>query len=522
MIGKGRQQIFTSEESVTEENVLSIIQKAIKVYQQNARDCQFLLDFDSGVQPLMDRAPKKVMDWIDCQYVDNVAKEANDFWIGFGWGNPITLVQRGDSADDDGDIAKGIAELNNCYAAAGNVRDLQKMANFIVKCGHCYTLSEINKEWEEGESYFTRDVLDPRFAFVVRSSRYSDQRPILGASLSYDEDKNMYITAYSKDMRVDISATKKIKGSKKRLNTDDYNWEFAYVEKNPIGKIAITEWYWTVDRTAIIESEINALNNINALVSDIGNGVQQNIQAIWWANNVEFPKVEVEDEEGNKVMVDKKPRNGEWVATKSARDAGQPSIQPLTIDYHLDEMQRTYTEQRALILEKLHVPQRNDNSGGSTGVAMDSSTGYADAESIASAREGIVIGCQNDELKVVLAVLKASPDIKEDNPMLKLLARDIQPAIRRPKNYDLVSKSNAIATLLSHGFALEDCVSNIPLFQDATQVITRSGDGVKKYQDSVFSTDNEAQGGEGEEKPNSDRLQADLSDQVGNSPILSQ
>lgn len=230
--------------------------------------------------------------------------------------------------------------------------------------------------------------------------------------------------------------------------------------------------------------------------------------------------MEVEDEEGNKVMVDKKPRNGEWVATKSARDAGQPSIQPLTIDYHLDEMQRTYTEQRALILEKLHVPQRNDNSGGSTGVAMDSSTGYADAESIASAREGIVIGCQNDELKVVLAVLKASPDIKEDNPMLKLLARDIQPAIRRPKNFDLTTKSNAIATLLGHGFSLEDCVANIPLFQDATQVITRSGDGVRKYQDTIFNKDNEAEGGSGESAPNADRMQADLSDQVENSPLL--
>ncbi len=517
MIGQGRQQIFTSEKEITEQNVLPIIQKALKIYQKNAADCQFLLDFDSGIQPLKDRADKKVMPWIDCQYVDNVAKEANDFWIGFGWGNPITLVQRGDSSDDDGIIARGIAELNNCYAATGNVSDLQKIANFIVKCGHCYTLSEINTEWEEGESYFTRDVLDPRFSFTVRSSAYPDQRVVLGASLRYDDDKNMFITAYSKELRIDISATKKIKGNKRVFNSEDYGWEFAFVEENPFHKIPIVEWYWTVDRTAIIETQINALNNINALVSDIGNGVQQNIQAIWWANNVEFPEIEVEDENGEKVMIPKKPSNGEWVQTRSPRDAAQPSIQPLTIDYHLDDMQRTYTEQRALILEKLHVPQRNDNSGGSTGVAMDSSTGYADAESIASAREGIVIGCQNEEIKVVLAVIKESPDIEEDNPMLSLLARDIQPAIRRPRNSDIATRVNGISTLIAHGFALEDCVSNIPLFGDATQVIARSGEGVKRYQESLFSNGAVE---ESEETPNKDRTMGDLSDQVQNSPIL--
>ena len=518
MIGKGRQLILTSEKEVTEKNVIDIFQKAFKKHWENAAECQYLYDFDSGIQPLVGRADKKIMDWINCQCVDNVAKEANDFWIGFGWGNPITLVQRGDTPKDD-NIAKGIQELNNCYAATGNISDLQQMADFIVKCGHCYTLSELNKDWEEGESYFTRDVLDPRFAFVVRSSAFSDKRTILGASYRLDDDKNMFITAYSKDFRFEISALKNGKTSKKEI-TDNYLWQVTYIEANPFGKVPIVEWYWTVNRTAIIETEINALNNINSLVSDIANGVQQNIQAIWWTNNVEFPKEEIEDEEGNKVLVEKKPTNGQWLSTQTTKNGNNPTVQPLVIDYHLADMQNTYIEQRALLLEKLHVPQRNDNSGGSTGVAMDSSTGYADAESIASAREGIVIGCQNEEIKVVLKVIKNSPDIKEDNPMLSLLARDIQPAIRRPKNFDLTTKSNAIATLLGHGFSLEDVVANIPLFQDATQVISRSGDGVRAYQNTILNKQNEAEGGDGETAPNSDRLQADLSDQVANSPIL--
>lgn len=514
MIGSGRQTIYTTEKEITEANIFKVLQKALPIFRNNASECKFLLDYDAGIQPLQRKEEKKVMEWIDCQYVDNVAKEANDFWIGFGWGNPITLVQRGDSVDDNGEKAKGIAELNNCYAATGNVRDLQEMANFIVKCGHCYTLTELNKEWEEGESYFTRDVLDPRCAFVVRSLAYTDHREILGVSLRKDEDNNYYFTAYSKTDRFDIKALKDSKvGKKTNLNFEkDFGWTIDYHETNPFNKIPIVEWYWTPDRSAVIEGQINALDNINDLVSEIGNGVQQNIQAIWWSNNIIFPQQEITHDDGTTEMIPIKPKSGDWVQTTSPKDGAQPSIKPLVIDYHLGEMQNTYTAQRALVLEKMHVPQRNDNSGGSTGVAMDSSTGYADAESVASAREGIVIGCQNDEIKVVLAVIKASTDINDDNPMKKLLPRDIQPAIRRPKNFDLATKSNAIATLLSHGFALEDCVANIPLFQDATQVITRSGEGVKKYQEKNFGTEETA--------PNADRIQGDLSDQVQNSPNL--
>ena len=139
---------------------------------------------------------------------------------------------------------------------------------------------------------------------------------------------------------------------------------------------------------------------------------------------------------------------------------------------------------------------------------MDSASGWADAESIASSREEIVKGCQNDEIKVVLRAINESPVIDRDNPLLILHANDVQPAIRRPKNTDLATKTNAITTLLSHGFTIEDCISTVPLFADATQVIQRSGEGVRKYQETIFNQANDA-----EAAPNADRTMQDLSDQ---------
>ena len=515
MIGNGRQIITTTYREITKDNLFEVIEQALTIFKQNAEDCDFLLNYDAGDQPLKRSSEKKVMEWIDQQAVDNVAHEISDFWLGHGFSVPFAYVQRGDNEKNK---AAGIKNLNNYFYASGSSKSQQRMGNFIVKCGHCYALDEINKDWREGDSYFNRNILDPRNAFVVRSLAYSDLREVLGVSLRVDDD-NISATAYTNDF-VYIIYGEKVE-SKTVTNTEVVRDGFEYIwthllrsgEKNPMGRIPITELYWTPDRTGVFENQIDALDNINLLVSDISNGFEQNIQAIWWANDVDFPKEEVELEGGEKVEVVVKPQNGDWVSTASLKDGNKPSIQPLTIDYHLEDMQKSYVEQRQLALQRGHVPQRNETSGGSSGVAMDSASGWADAELVASSRNEVLKGCLMEELKVIFSVLRESPFIDIDNPVLEVRYSDVEPSVAKPKNSDVSTKVNAITTLLSHGFELEDALNAIALFSDATQTISRSGAGVKKYQ-------NYAVYGEGKEEtaPNKDRTTQDLSDQ--NSPFL--
>jgi hypothetical protein len=168
---------------------------------------------------------------------------------------------------------------------------------------------------------------------------------------------------------------------------------------------------------------------------------------------------------------------------------------------------------RALILQKCNVPQRNDNSGGSTGIAMDSATGWSSAETQAQKQQNIMESCKMEEVKVVLSAIKANPYVPSDSPLLGLKYTDVQPNIKRSKTYELTVKVNALTTLLSHGFSLKDAVHAIPLFEDNTQVIERSGNSVQRYQDSkVF-------GSEKEEKAEK-RPFADTSDQITNSPNI--
>lgn len=514
MIGKGRHTLQTPVRAITKDNVIAVIQSVMAKFRENADDCQFLMDYKSGVQPLVRKSSKKVMAWIDNEVVDNVAREVTEFWCGFGWSTPITFVRRGDIDDPNGTKTDGIKLLNNSYAETGSEGDLQRLADFVETCGICYTLVDFNKDWEEGESYFTRDVLDPRNAFVIRSSYYSDRRIMLGVTFRYDEKGNIFMTAYSKDNVFDIVGDKIVNSNAKDFDAGNFNFYQTNYSgmPNPLGRVQVCEWIRSVDRTGVFENQISSMDNLNLLLSNISNGVQEGIEAIWWGNNIEFETYTYTDEDGNEQVAIKKPQSGEWLITSTPRDGGSPTVQPLVLDYHLDDMRNNYLSQRTLILQKCHVPQRNANSGSSSGLAMDVSAGWTEAESYAGAQETITIGCSKAELKVVLAALRESPDIKPDNPMLSVLASDIDPCVRRPKNYELTVKTNALCALLSKGVSLEDALAAAPLVPDPAQFIARSGEGIRKYQEAnVWKTETiEVE----EEK----RPFPDISDEIAQSP----
>jgi hypothetical protein len=254
------------------------------------------------------------------------------------------------------------------------------------------------------------------------------------------------------------------------------------------------------------------MNNLNLLVSDFSNDVEQNTQAIWHGNDIDFPTEIIKNEDGTVTERVKKPGTNEWVITGTTSDGKTPFIKALAVDYDYQGMLNNITTRRALILQKCNVPQRNDNSGGSTGIAMDSATGWSAAETEAQKLQNIMETCKMNEVKAVLRAIKKCPYVPSDSPLLKLKAKDVQPNIKRSKTYELVTKCNSLTTLLSHGFDLQDATQAIPLFEDNTQVIERSGSGVKKYQDAhVFGTTKEKI---------KDKVASDNSDQTSNSPFI--
>lgn len=492
----GRETLYTSEPIITYDNVIDILRKVFPIHQKNATQIEFLNNYEKGVQPIIRK--KIYRPDIDVQACDNVANEVTEFKTSFHWGNPITFVQRSES--DDNEITDAINLLNACYEAEEIRKKTQHLGRNVEIGGLGYTFVDINldkENIENGGSYFKVESIEPSNAFVVYSSYYFDKRPMMGVLYLIDSEGHKRFTVFTKHYRFELKG---------------YEHDVRSGELNPLGIIPVIEWIRSYDGMGCFERQISEMDNLNLLVSDFTNDVDQNTQAIWHGNDIDFPKEIVENEDGTKTEKIRKPGANEWVLTQTTQDGKTPFVKPLAIEYDYQGMLDNIVTRRALILQKCNVPQRNDNSGGSTGIAMDSATGWSAAETQAQKQQNIMEACKMEEVKVVLSAIKNNPYVPSDSPLLLLKYSDIQPSVKRNKTYELTVKVNGLAALLSHGFDLRDAVQVIPIFEDNTQVIERSGEMVKKYQ--------EAQVFKNEKTTEEKRPFADYSDEQSQSPNI--
>lgn len=472
----GRIKITSDKPEITYENCIEVLQKAIGKHYVNAQKIQELLDFEEGDQPLI--REKTYRKDIDCQIVDNIANEIVEFKTGFQYGNPITFKKR-DTVEGKIDA---VQEWNNQYLLTDSDSTMQELARYFEIGGICCTFVDTNEEYKEGENdnYYIRTVLDPRTSFMIYSSYYPDKREMMGVTYRKDTDGVVRYSCFTKDRRYEIKYWKVINP------TTDKTEEFwahdkRSGEENPLHIIPITEYFRSYDRMGCFERQIDEMNNLNLLISDFSNDVDQNTQTIWWTNDCEFETVQVQNEDGTVTEEVKHPKSNEWLQTYTTRDGKIPKVQPLTVNYDYAGILNNIITQRALILQKCNVPQRNDNSGGSTGIAMSDATGWSAAETAASKEEMVISKSLRKEIKVICAAIRESK-CPQDAPIRDIVPSDLEPSIKRQKSYELSVKTNAIATLLGQGFSLADTLDAVALFPDPAQVIERSGEGVEKKQ----------------------------------------
>lgn len=505
----GRIEIFTDELNIDESNIVSVVQKAMPYHETNRQRMDYLLSFEAGKQPL--NRKKEVRPEINVIDIDNLAHYITDFKCGYFWGNPITFVQRGVEDNGKKTESKAIALLNESYESINIRKKTQELARFVEICGIGYTFAEINQEWEEGDSFFRVETLDPRYAFVIKSSYYADHRVMVGVSYYQDEQGSRHYTAYTKNGRYDLDELVLMTNTgriKKREGTPVTAWTSDSAYLNPLGIVPIVEWERSPDRMGCFERQLDELNYLNLLLSNVGNQQEDETQCVWWTNDVEFPL----DENGNPIT----PKTNDWVSTYTSRDGKTPKITPLTSPHDYASQLNVINATRARILEECHVPGRNETSGGSTGIAMADASGWSDAEVDAYKEQMTVEACKMNELKVVCAAIKKSPDIESDNPLLDLKYSDAQPNMKRAKSYELTVKSNTLATLLSHGIAPEHAIRVVNLFDDPQQVLEDSKENLERYFDREFGSGEE----ETPQNPIKDKMMADYSDQITNSPNI--
>lgn len=489
----GRIKIFTDQKIITRDNVLSVLRKAYAKHRINADEIQYLFDYEAGIQPLP--YEKTIRPEVNIETSDNMANYVTEFNKGYFWGTPLIYTQRGDTehhgTDSDTD-SSGIAALNEMMLNGICIgKENQKLADFVEKSGIGHRIVNVKTEWEDApyqNSYADVYTLDSRNTFCVYYAGIG-QPKVMGVTYARRSGK-IYYSCFTKTSRFEIHG--------------DVVEEYP----NIMGAIPIVEYERSVDRSGCFERQIPLMDNLNSMVSNFANDVAQKTQEIWWGNDIEFPS---DPNTGAPI----KPKSGQWLLTHSDSSGGtNQKIQPMSSTFDSSPTLSAITDTRNEILKQCFVPmQYSSEGGGSTGIASSISSGW-DATSVdADRKQQLIEGAAREELSLILKAISLANKkyLPTDDPLRKIHCSDIDLKFTRRQNWDISTKANAFATLISHGVHGRHALKVANMFDDVEQVYLDSKDGIEQYQQKTYGE---------EEATGTDRIMQDSSDQAANSPMI--
>nr|DAJ04955.1 MAG TPA: Portal [Bacteriophage sp.] len=525
---RGRIKIYTDVKKITSNNVIDVLSRAMIKHEQNRTQIRYLINFEKGDQPLM--REKKVRKDIDIKSISNLAHQITEFWLGYFWGNHMAFVQKSDkhpknSNPTDNDSA--ITLLNEMYDAEDMESKDQLLAYYLEVCGTCCQLIDIKRNPDDEDAVFDLVTLNPLYSFVVYSSD-AYERPMMGVSYSEDEDGSRIFTCVTDDAIYEIrDMVEIVNGAKKNEGMKLNELEIPI---NPFGRVNIVEFERATDRTGVFERQLDELNALNILESDLCNDVAQTTQANWWGNDIELDK----DDDG-KV---KGPQAGQWILTKTNGQGKQPNIKGLVLNYDYAGVLSNIQAKHDGILERTFTPKQTEQSGGSTTGATSLSSGWTATEAVACKQAAIIKRGFKERNRLALIAIKKSPNTEPDSPLLDLKNSDIEIRPIRQKSYDMATKINSLATMVQNFVHPRVAMEAIDFFPNLAEAIEDSVPKMLEYQKVLLESKKSSGSQPGENKnddlrqqqdadkalkekinPDVKRIMQDSSDQTGNSPL---
>lgn len=516
---RGRIKIYTDVKKITKGNVIQVLSTAMTKHELNRTQIRNLINFEKGDQPLV--REKKVRTDIDIKSISNLAHQITEFWLGYFWGNHMAFVQKSDkhpNGSNPTDSDSAITLLNEMYDAEDMESKDQLLAYYLEVCGVCCQLVDIKRNPDDEDAVFDLVTLNPLYSFVVYSSD-AYERPVMGVSYSEDENGSKIFTCVTddaiyeiRDMVEFVHGTKTREGKKITEGKDG-------AQVNPFGRVNIVEFERSTDRTGVFERQLDELNALNILESDLCNDVSQTTQANWWGNDIELDK----DDDG-KV---KGPQAGQWILTKTNGTGKQPNIKGLVLNYDYTGVLANIQAKHDGILERTFTPKQTEQSGGSTTGATSLSSGWTATEAVACKQAAIIKSGFKERNRLALIAIKKSPDTDPESPLLKLKNSDIEIRPIRQKTFDMATKVNSLATMIQNQVHPRIAMETVDLFSNLAEAVEDSVPQILEYQKKMRESgslkSNQQQNADKVLKesvnPDSKRIMSDSSDQTGNSPL---
>lgn len=433
----GRQRILVDYTEVTSQNIIEILEKAEKIHEQNASDCDYLIQYFLGEQDILNREAATTSN-TNNKVVVNYALPITREIVGYTLGSPVEFVARGDKQ-------KEVQIINDSYDYESvNTTDMCA-AIYASICGVGYYITlpstEITKD-NTPEIPLIVDYLDPRSTFIVQSNVIGT--PQLMSCTIIETEETTYHICYTDTNRFIVE-----------------NMEKVTTESNPIGKDPITMLENSLFLTGDWEQAISVMNATNLVTSDSLNDIEGTIRSLLVITGTEF-----EEGKESESLSNIKSNRLLTLVSPGGTNVDAKFIAPMLESTSVKNVREYLDEARNIITG---IPDRDNNTGGDTGTAVLNRNGWTDIEIVAKFKEMFIKKARKRQLEVGLEILKRLNLVGDDMRVL-----DVDITIGRHTTDNLSTKATAFSTLVATGeLATIDALELSGLTTRTTEVVER-------------------------------------------------
>ena len=406
----GRRVITTDVTEVTAENVVGVLEEAMKLHEKNRSEIDYLWKYFKGEQPILQRN-KTVRPEICNKIVENRANEIVSFKVGYLCGEPIQYVGR----NCEETVTVGVGTLNEYMFLVDKPALDQEVVEWGMICGTANRMVLANDTYdvESDEAPFEMYTLDPRDSFVVYSNDVKRKR-MLGVKYNTDDFGQKTYSAYTDSLYFTIK-----------------DGEVVEVKAHALGVVPIIEYPANNARLGAFEIVLPLLDAINNIESNRMDGIEQFVQAFVKFINCDITK---EDFEALKDLG--------AIKVKSS-DGQQADVDIVTNELNQQQTQTLKEDIYKAILSICGLPSMSDGStsDSSNNGAVILKNGWQGAETRAKDSEMMFKRSEKEVLRLVLKLCGGLAD-------LNLKLKDIDMKFTR-RNYDNIqSKSQVLVSML--------------------------------------------------------------------------
>lgn len=442
----GRRTIYTAEEEITKDNLLSVLEESVAVHTINSQEIDELWSYTRGDQPIL-RRQKKVRPDICNRVVENHAMEIAQFTSGYFMGEPVTYIRRGDRKSESGSLAT----LNDVMHLSGKASHDKNMSMWMAVCGVGYRMALPVRSGAD-ESPIAIETLDPRSTFVVYYSGFGGKR-MMGVrqiSRKFDSVKKVVYCGYTATHYFEVCDKKILK-----------------YEPHTLGCVPIFQYKLNMAQMGSFEAALPLLNAINTIQSNRVDGVEQFVQAF-----LKFKNCKISQEDLERFVE-------EMAIMLPPNDAGRDA----DVDFVSAELNQTQTQtmvdylyDQVLSICGLPTSTKGGASTSDTGAAVFLRDGWSQCEARARDTELLFKESEREFIAMVLSVLRKKVD------GFAMSASEVECKFTRRQHDNLQSKTQALITMLEAGIEPGIAIATCGLFNDPMDVATASAPYLRKWE----------------------------------------